>query len=405
MKDRFPLGSIAFFLLFTGFGSGFSQTSSIADFREMPHIRWEFRINEPFYSSPVVKDGLVFCGGLDSLLHVVDLTTGKEKWNFRTGGEIRSNVCFGKDCLYLNGGAGILYCLNLSGKILWKFASKGERKYDFADYFQSTPVLTNNVVYFGSGDGTFYAVNAGNGSLLWSFETSGIIHNTAAISSDKIFFGSFDGYVYALSLAEGKLIWKFKTVGHMYFPKGEVEGSPSVSGNLLFIGARDYNVYCIDQEKGYCHWNKAFTRGWGLNPCIHDSVLYIGMADERKLIAADPSTGAEFWKTNMEFLVFGNNAYSDSMLYVGTTMGKLHGKNLKTGAEVWSFATDTYQKARFKYFKQDDSYRDDIYDIIKSNEQFLDVEVEMGGVFSTPWISANQLIFSSTNGTIYCLER
>jgi eukaryotic-like serine/threonine-protein kinase len=129
------------------------------------------------------------------------------------------------------------------------------------------------------------------------------------------------------------------------------------------------------------------------------------MADERKLIAADPATGGELWKMNMEFLVFGNNAYSDSMLYVGTTIGKIHGKSLKSGDEVWSFATESYQKARFKYFKQDDSYRDDIYDIIKSNEQFLDVEVELGGIFSTPWISANTMIFSSTNGTIYCLER
>ena len=88
----------------------------------------------------------------------------------------------------------------------------------------------------------------------------------------------------------------------------------------------------------------------------------------------------------MEFLVFGNNAYSDGMLYVGTTIGKLHGIDLNTGEKIWSFETETYRKNRYKYFKSDDSYRDDIYSIIKSNEQFLDVECELGGIFSTPYI-------------------
>ena len=241
--------------------------------------------------------------------------------------------------------------------------------------------------------------------MIWQFSAGGIIHTTAAISNNKIFFGSFDGYVYSLNRKNGELVWKFKTVGHRYFPKGEVQGSPSVFKNLLFIGARDYNVYAIDQEKGFCHWNKSFTKGWALNNNIHDSVLYIGSADERVLIAADPETGKEFWKKNMEFLVFGNNAYSETMLYVGTTIGKLHGINIKSGEKIWSFETETYLEKRLKYFKPDDSYRDDIYSIIKSNEQFLEVECELGGIFSTPLISGDNIIFSSTNGNLYCLKK
>jgi len=201
------------------------------------------------------------------------------------------------------------------------------------------------------------------------------------------------------------LLWKFKTIGHRYFPAGEVQGSPTVFKQLLFIGARDYNVYAIDQQKGYCHWNKAFTNGWGLCNNIHDSVLYIGSADERVLIAANPETGNEFWKKNMGFLVFGNNAFSKTMIYVGTTIGKLHAVNKNTGEKIWSFETESYQMNRFKYFKDDDTYRDDIYSIIQSNEQFLEVECELGGIFSTPVISDNYILFTSTNGTLYCLQR
>lgn len=378
---------------------------AVMDFAVQPVAHWEFKASSSFYASPIIKDQVVYIGNLDSNLYAINLNDGKEIWRFQTDGAIRSNVCIHMDNLYLNGGDGRLYCLDRkTGKQNWNFKTNGEHQYDFADYFQSTPVLANGMLYFGSGDSTFYAINPDNGTLIWSFKTEGIVHTTPAIDNDKVFFGSFDGYVYALHAETGTLIWKFKTVGHRYFPRGEVQGSPVTFDNLVFIGARDYNVYALDQNKGFCHWNKSFKKGWGLSNSIHDSILYIGCADERRLISVHPASGDENWNQTMEFLIFGQNAYTDSMLYVGTTIGKLHGISIKTGAKVWSFHTESYQNSRSKYFKEDDSYRDDIYSIIKSNEQFLEVECELGGIFSTPRIIDNLILFSSTNGKIYCLK-
>jgi len=378
----------------------------ISDFIEKPKTKWVFKIKSPVFSSPIVSEDIVYIGGLDSIFYAIDISSGHEKWRFRTNGEIRSAPVIYGARVFLNGGDGSLYALDKkSGKRIWKFNAICERKYDFADYFHSTPVINDRILYFGSGDSNFYAVDSDNGHLIWSFKTGNIVHTTPAICNDRIFFGSFDGFVYALKLKSGELIWKFKTVGHRFFPEGEVQGSPAIFNNLVFIGARDYNVYAIDQDKGFCHWNKAFTKGWGLNNNIHDSILYIGTADERVLIAADPNTGKEFWKKNMEFLIFGNNAFSKNLLYVGTTIGKVHGISLLSGDKLWSFETDSYKEKRYKYFKPDDSYRDDIYSIIKSNEQFLDVECELGGIFSTPYIDNDIIIFSSTNGTLYCLEK
>ncbi len=376
-----------------------------SDFDELPQIKWEFKTSKPIFASPVIDENVVYFGGNDSVFHAVDIESGKEKWRFKTDGEIRSAICIDGDFLYLNGGDGTIFKLEKkTGKTVWKFETKGEKKVDFADYFNSSPILYNQILYFGMGAGYFYAVDAKKGKEIWKFKTGNAVHTTAAIANGKVFFSSFDGHVYALDL-QGKLVWKFKTVGHKYFPKGDVNGSPTVFNDKVFIGARDYNFYALDQEKGYCHWNKAFFRGWALNSSISDSVLYIGSADERVLIGADPETGAEFWKTNMEFLVFGNNAYSETLLYVGTTNGKLQAFSKLTGKYIWSFETETYKNNRSKYFKADGTYRDDIYSIIKSNEQFLEVECELGGIFSTPLIYGNYLIFTSTNGSLYCLER
>jgi outer membrane protein assembly factor BamB len=374
---------------------------------EPPRVAWTFATGRPLYASPVVGGDLVFIGGLDSMLHAVEISNGRERWRFRTGGPVRSAVALGGDTLFLNGGDGVIYALERStGRKIWEFATKGERQYDFADYFHSTPVLAGGMVYVGSGDGSLYALGAATGKPVWSYATRGIVHATPAVADGRVFVGSFDGYVYAFRAASGELLWKFKTVGHRFFPAGEVQGSPAAVGNLVVVGARDYNVYALDQEKGYAHWNKAFGRGWGLSMSVHDSVLYIGSSDERVHIAADPASGAERWRVPMEFLVFGSDAFRDSVLYVGTTNGKLHAMSARSGRTLWSFATPSYARARLKYFKPDDTYRDDIYSIITSNEQFLDVEVELGGFFSTPAAAGESLLLAaSTDGTLYCLGR
>lgn len=369
-----------------------------------PTVKWKFQIKQPFYGSPLVTADRVYIGGLDSTCYALDLKTGSIQWKFSVQGAIRSTPLLYGGKLYLNGGDGSLYALDPSrGKLQWKCSGKGEKKYDFADYHHSSPVCNNGVIYFGSGDGNLYAVNPADGKIIWSFQTGDAVHDTAAIVGGKVLFGSFDGNFYAVNVADGQLAWKFKTTGHRYFPKGEVQGSPAVFGDEVIFGTRDFNVYARSITQGTGLWNKAFPRGWGLVNVIKDSVLYTGTGDERTLFTFDPVTGRELWKKKMELLVFGDFAFSDKLMYVGTTMGKLHAIDRKTGETRWTFATEGYEKNHLKYFKQDDTYRDDIYSIIKSNEQFLDAQCALGGIFSTPAREGNTLVVATTDGMIYCL--
>jgi hypothetical protein len=101
----------------------------------------------------------------------------------------------------------------------------------------------------------------------------------------------------------------------------------------------------------------------------------------------------------MELLMFGKPAFTKNILHIGTTIGKHHSIDIKTGEDKWVFTTDAYKQNHSKYFKDDDSYREDIYSIITSNEQFLEAELLMGGIFSTPLICDSYILFTSTEGT------
>jgi outer membrane protein assembly factor BamB len=150
------------------FFSNSQEKLKIEDFITMPLLNWDFETNYPIFASPILSQNIMFIGGLDSLLHAIDLNSGKELWNFRTKDEIRSNACANKEKIYLNGGDGNLYALNkFTGELIWKFVTQGEKKYDFADYFHYTPIIREDILYFGSGDGYLYAVHAQTGKPVW----------------------------------------------------------------------------------------------------------------------------------------------------------------------------------------------------------------------------------------------
>ncbi len=395
---------VALFFVTTGLSQG-------EDFKNLPVINWKVHISQPFLSSPVISENLVYIGGLDSILYAVDLSNGKIKWRLSTGGEIRSNVLIDNNNLFLAGGDGVFYALDkTTGRVIWKRVFNknaqilGERKYDIADYYTCSPVMDNNTLFFGSGDGRVNAVEAKNGELLWSYQTNDIIHATPVLYNRKLFVGSFDGNLYALNSTNGQLIWKFKSVGHEYFPKGEMQGNLLAFNGVVYAAGRDYNLYAINAETGYCQWNQKYQRGWALANAVKDSLLYVGTSEDKFIAAINPADGKELWRTDVRFNIFGAPAFTQTMLYVGTLAGKVFGIDCKTGAIQWTFYTDGYKQNHDKFFNVNETLRDEVFKFIKNNVDYINAQLKWGAVFSSPAVSGNSLVISSTDGTLYCLK-
>lgn len=386
----------------------FSQKKN--DFEELPKTKWKIK-SGPIFGSPVIDNGTVYYASQDSALHAVDLQKGTEKWKYNFYGASRSTPYIDKDNLYIISEDGFLYNINKNtGKLIWQFITAqggflGERKYDRADYFQSAPIANEGKVYFGMGD-YFFAVNAANGTIAWNFKTGNLVHTKPAIANDKIIFGSYDGNVYALNNQTGALVWKFKTVGQRYFPNGEVMGNPVVSRNQVFIGSRDYNLYALEVNSGYCHWNKQFPKGWALSATISkDSVLYLGTSDDYVMIAMDPRFGTEHWRAQLKYNIFGGMAIGESMGYVGTLMGKLFGIDLKTGSIKWVFEGEGFKKNGSKYFDKEDKHLEKAVAKFGNFDEVLKMYKELGGIFSTPALTNDYIVFAGADGLIYCLGK
>jgi outer membrane protein assembly factor BamB len=148
------------------------------------------------------------------------LSDGKLLWKFAAGKPIASSATAADNKIFFSCDDGFVYALDSrNGRLIWKFATKGDRQYDVWDYYRSSPAFYKGRLYVGSGDGSVYALNSVNGKELWHFKTGGVVHADPVVSNDTVYVGSFDGIFYALTATTGKLIWKFKTVGDRFFPK------------------------------------------------------------------------------------------------------------------------------------------------------------------------------------------
>lgn len=384
------------------FQAGYGQSA--------PPLLWKFKAAGPFIASPVIDSGLVFCSSLDSNLYAMDMKTGVQKWRFNTGAANRSTVLVHGRVLYLLGGNATLYCLDKrTGKKQWTFKTGGEKKYSlygFADHFQSSPMWNEGRLYFGSGDGNIYALEAKTGGLLWKFATQNVVHTTPAVQRDKVLVGSFDGYFYALNKNTGALIWRFKSVGQRYFPAGEFQGSPAVAGNTVYVGSRDFNLYALNIEKGVCNWNRYFSNGWSIStPSFYKNLVINGTSDDRALMAMDTARGTIAWQVPAGFNIFGSCLVVDSTGYFGTLNGKLFSIDLTDGKIRWVYHTDGNTAHHDDYLLQNDQYNEQALSLLR---QDLSAQVQMfyrmGGIFSKPAKEGNRLLFSAADNTLYCLQ-
>lgn len=398
-------------LLLTIPASG-QRSSKAPALDQKPSLLWSFSCKAPIVSSPVIDEGIVYFGSEDSTWYALDLASGAVKWKLKTHAAIRSTPVIYRDRVFLTGGNGVLACADKkTGAISWRIVFDqtaqfmGERSYDFADYFYSTPLIDNDIVYLATGNGAMNAFQSSTGTLIWRYQADDIIHGQPVIAADKIIFGCFDGNIYALNKVTGQRSWKFKTIGHQYFPKGEVQGLLATDGQRVFAGARDYNFYALDAASGTSLWNIRFPNGWAISATVADTVVYIGTSDDRVMLAADARSGSELWRTDVRFNIFGGVAVTAGEIYFGTIWGKVYSLERQSGKIRWSFETAGYRENHLKYFDAGDRFRADIGSILRSQFAWIEAEHKMGGIFSTPSVSGNMIVITTTEGRVYGLKR
>ncbi|MBV9181165.1 MAG: PQQ-binding-like beta-propeller repeat protein, partial [Acidobacteria bacterium] len=323
-------------------------------------VKWKFHTNGRVISSPAVVSGLVYIGSTDGKLYAIDAGSGKQKWAFEAKARITSSPAVEGGAVYFESYDGNFYAVDaVSGQLRWKFQTAGERRFagknihgilpageimpDPFDSFLSSPAVWKGVVYFGSGDGSIYALDATSGSLKWKFPTGDVVHASPAVSNGMVFIGSWDRYMYALDASSGKEKWRFKTgEDRVIYNQVGIQSSASVVDGIVYFGCRDSNLYALNAVTGEKNWIFNNNGNWVITtPAVKGDTIYFATSDSALFYALDRRSGAVRFSLNMKWPMFSSPAVVDNMVYIGSREGKLFAIDVATQKVSWEFQSDT----------------------------------------------------------------
>ncbi len=394
--------------------------------RKLGGVQWRFKTEGKVISSPAVSDGIVYAGSTDQHLYAVDQGTGALKWKFQTQSRVTSSPAVSGGAVFFGSFDGNFYALDAgTGTLKWKFATEGERRWshrglhglhpdgetmpDPWDFYLSSPAVFEGVVYFGSGDGFLYALDASTGKLKWKFRTGSVVHASPAIDDGTVFVGSWDSGLYALEAATGKPKWKLQTGTDPQAGNQQgFQSSPAVANGIVYTGCRDAKVYAVDARTGQKKWEYSNNGSWVItSPAVLDGRVYFGTSDTGLFVALDAATGAKLSSVNAYFPVFASPAMAGGAVYVGTFDGKLRAFDLKTNELLWVFETEASRQNAPAFTNKDGKI--DFAKMMNANfvdEMTVGLErlFSMGSIVSSPVVDGDVIYFGSTDGYLYALK-
>jgi outer membrane protein assembly factor BamB len=331
----------------------------VPDLPRGPEPKWRAKLGSAIYAAAVVRDGTAYVGTTGGSFYAVRVDDGAFLWTFVPGRPVHGAALASDEHLYFVCDNGYLFKLDRkTGKEIWRYDLGDARvaralphqvldkigvgEFDF-DSDAPQPLLSEGVLYVGSGDGGFHAVNASTGQRMWRFEGKGKLRTTPFLDGERLFFGSSGGTLYAVDRKTGKEIWNKDT-------RAEVTSSPLVVAGKLIVGNRGGLLAALNPSTGEVIWRATF---WGSaiesTPVpAEDGLFYIGSSDLRRVSLIDSKDGRVVWRTDVYGWAWPRPTLSGPLLYQSAIgfepydirhFGSLTALDRKTGKIVWRWPT------------------------------------------------------------------
>lgn len=219
----------------------------------------------------------------------------------------------------------------------------------------STPVIDRHgVLYVGSADHYFYAINS-DGSLNWKYETGEIIDSAGALGPvlpenasepEAITFISGDGKMYHFATGDGyasaqeRRLWVYQAelrpgVSYNRWFEGNVAVGPD---GTLYAGNTNFLYYAINPD-GTLKWTyETGSNNWSQAAFGADGSIFWGSNDT--YVRGVAPNGVEKWnRMTLGFIAASAAVGSDGKVYIGSFDSNLYALDPATGEVRWQFPT------------------------------------------------------------------
>ena len=263
----------------------------------------------------------------------------------------------------------VVYGINVeTGDVLWEAQTS-------AGYYAYQGTYYEGAFYKGLIDGSFWAINATDGSIMWSRPQ--LVWYTAYACSSVAGYGMVyelraDGELHAFNAKTGEIVWTYSS-DWFYYP-----GGPVIADGKIFLTAPDGGIdpytgeesgtryVCLDAFTGKLIWSienlQSGSSGGEPTMIAYGNLYIIGENDKLRCYSgeaedwpmyrhdpqisgigsAGPNQLSERWRFQTGGQILSSPSIVGGSVYFGSYDKNLYCVDSLTGEKIWSFATNTH---------------------------------------------------------------
>ena len=229
-------------------------------------LLWQRSLGETIDATPAVDTERLYLQTWGREVVALDRTDGGVRWRFsypaspaddhRQGGLLRLG-----DSLLVPGWNGTLYALHpASGKLLWSFTARPP--------LRATPTSDGQRLYLSGGDGTLWALDL-NGRLLWERSLDAPLLSSPVLLPAGVAVLSRAGTLVALT-PNGQEMWRHSLQQECWY------GAPVYDRGALFVATAAGSLWRLDADSGRTVWRRDGFGPFYATPLVADGRVVVG---------------------------------------------------------------------------------------------------------------------------------
>ncbi|MCB4790948.1 MAG: PQQ-binding-like beta-propeller repeat protein [Elusimicrobia bacterium] len=318
---------------------------------------WQKELFAGLRSSPITfRDYVYICAG-DGSVWCFDANSGKDVWQYSTGGDIVSTPLASSSTIVAASTDGNVY-----GFIYNSLTGNEPRwSYDTHSYLYSSPVITGDKVFILTGypNSKVLSLNVNTGSFIGQFDVSAFGFSSMAAKDNYLVVGTNDGKWHCLNSSNGTALWQtpFQTDSSMRY------AGCSIDGNNVYIPGcgETTKIYSLLLNGGQKSWetqeiDKLLTSNQSNTYTVSSSIaqdesrLYLNYSyydaskstDSSKIVCVNKANGNVLWVSSTTGISpkteqLSSPVISGDYVYVGSGSGYVYILNKVTGNIVTKY--------------------------------------------------------------------
>ena len=264
-----------------------SSSGRFSAYGERGKRLWTVKTEGAVSSTALISQtlGIVFFGANDGKMHAVNLKTGKKIWEYATQGIFEHAPVEADGMLLFTTDENRIYAVDArNGKWRWQYDRQAPEGFTIRGY--AGVLVDGGVAYTGFSDGRIVALKTTTNDVVWTRSLVGEkkrfvdVDATPVLADGLLITSSFALGVVAMDAENGSIMWSHKSEG---------ASSIAAANGKIYFTVPTTGLVCLNQ-KGKPLWQQAIPKGIPSRPVVAGSYVYV-TGTETGLYVASAQTG------------------------------------------------------------------------------------------------------------------